>query len=194
MRQPKGKSMSTFYNSLLDAADTANIYTMTTAELIITLSIAACTDDLLRRELVKAKITDLGVLRDEIHAFETQVNTARRLTPAQEVRAYTADNRQPGKSRDKRPQMANKTPTRCYRCNDPNHKTSECKIKKDSVTCGKCNKPGHLTKACRGIGKPLVTAKQAVAESLEEQDFTNESPPEYANAIRNSNATPPLIL
>ena len=30
MRQPNGKSMSTFYNSLLDAADTANVYTMTT--------------------------------------------------------------------------------------------------------------------------------------------------------------------
>ena len=161
---------------------------------IITLSIAACTDDLLRRELVKAKITDLGTLRDEIHAYETQVNTARRLTPAQEVRAYAADNKQPGKPRDKRSQTPSKGPTRCYRCNDPGHKTSDCKIKKESVTCGKCNKPGHLTKACRGIGKPLVTAKQAIAESLEEPEFSDESPPEYANAIRNSNATPPLIL
>ena len=126
MRQPKGKSMSTFYNSLLDAADTANIYTMSTAELIITLSIAACTDDLLRRELVKAKITDLGVLRDEIHAYETQVNTARRLAPAQEVRAYAADNRQPNKPRDKRSQTPNKGSTRCFRCNDPSHKTIAC--------------------------------------------------------------------
>ena len=88
---------------------------------------------MLRRELVKAKIKDLGVLRDEIHAFETEVNTARWLAPSQEVRAYTADNRPPGKPRDRRPQTASKTSTRCYRCNDPNHKTSECKIKKESV-------------------------------------------------------------
>ena len=122
------------------------------------------------------------------HAYETQVNTARRLAPAQEVRAYAADNRPPAKSRDKRSQTPNQGSTRCFRCNDPSHKTSDCKIKKESVTCGKCNKPGHLTKACRGIGKPLVTAKQAIAESLEEQEFTTEftteSLPEYANAIR----------
>ena len=77
MHQPKGESMSSFFNSLLDAADTANVYTMTTAELIITLTIAACTDGLLRRELVKAKIKDLGILCGEINAFETEVNTAR---------------------------------------------------------------------------------------------------------------------
>ena len=124
----------------------------------------------------------LGTLRDEIHAYETQVNTARRLAPAQEVKGYAADNRQPGKPRDKQSQPPSKGQTRCYRCNDPGHKTSDCKIKKESVTCGKCNKPGHLTKACRGIGKPLASAKQAVAESLEEQEFITESPPEYANA------------
>ena len=97
MKQPRGKSMSSFYNPLLDAADTANIYTMTTAELIITLTIAACTDDL----LVKAKIKDLGILRDEINAFETEVNTARRLAPAQESKAYAAVNLPPGRNKDK---------------------------------------------------------------------------------------------
>ena len=198
MKQPRGKSMSSFYNSLLDAADTANIYTMTTAELIITLTIAACTDDLLRRELVKAKIKDLGILRDEINAFETEVNTARRLAPAQESKAYAAVNRPPGRNKDKRPQQVSRNPPRCYRCNDPNHKTRDCKIKKDSVTCGKCNKPGHITKACRGIGKPLEVAKRAMAEETEEPEFSNDfpsdSPSEYANAVRNSNGTPPLIL
>ena len=105
MQQPKGKSMSTFFNSLLDTADTANIYMMTTAELIITLTITACTDDLLGRELVKAKIKDLGVLHDEINAFETEVNTAKQLAPSQKIRAYTAENRSGGRSKDKKPQM-----------------------------------------------------------------------------------------
>ena len=71
---------------------------MSTAELIITLTIAACTDNLLQRELVKAKIKDLGVLRDEINTFETEVNTARRLAPSQEVRAYAADNKLTGRA------------------------------------------------------------------------------------------------
>ena len=123
---------------------------------------------------------------------------AKRLAPTQEARAYAAENRSTGRAKDRKPQQANRNPPRCYRCNDPSHKTRDCKIKKESVTCGKCNKPGHITKACRGIGKPLVIAKRAIAEETEEQEFINdfpsESPPEYANAVQNSNYTPPLIL
>ena len=55
--------MSAFLNAMLDAADMANIYTMTTDELMITLSFAACTDESLRKDLIKARVTTIAQLK-----------------------------------------------------------------------------------------------------------------------------------
>ena len=95
--------MPAFFNSLLDAANIAIICIMMTAELIITLTIAARTDNLLGRELVKVKIKDLGTLRDEINTFKSEGNTAKRLAPFPEMKVYAAENRQPHRTKDKKP-------------------------------------------------------------------------------------------
>ena len=45
MRQPKGKTMSYYINTLLEAADIADIYELTPDKLLIMLTLATCTDD-----------------------------------------------------------------------------------------------------------------------------------------------------
>ena len=50
MRQPKGKTMSFYINTLLEAADIANIYELTPDKLLITLTLAVCTDNALKQD------------------------------------------------------------------------------------------------------------------------------------------------
>ena len=54
MRQPKGKMMSHYISTLLEAADIANIYTLTPDELLITLTLATCTDECPEAETYQA--------------------------------------------------------------------------------------------------------------------------------------------
>ena len=44
--------MSHFINTLLEAADIANIYKLTPDKLLITLTLATCTDDTLKQGLI----------------------------------------------------------------------------------------------------------------------------------------------
>ena len=199
MKQPRGKPMSTFLNTMLDAADMANIYTMSTDELMITLAIAACTDENLRRDLIKARVTTIGQLKHEVNLLESNNNTAKRLSS--EVKVYaTYDRPQRQKQRQDNKQKGpneQKRPLKCFRCGE-GHKITECKIPKEKLACTKCNKKGHNSKACRGIGKP-ATARQTIADTTQEEEEEYQSCQEdsniyQANMTRTGMATPPLLM
>ena len=76
MQQPKGKTMSHYISMLLEAADIANIYELMPDKLLITLTLATCTDDALRQELIKLDATSMKELQDEVNKWETRMNTA----------------------------------------------------------------------------------------------------------------------
>ena len=164
--------MSTFLNTMLDAADMANIYTMTTDELMITLAIAACTDESLRRDLIKARVNTVGQLKHEVNLLESNNNTAKRLSS--EVKVYAAYDRQQRQRPRQESRQKNtndtKKPIKCFRCGE-GHKVPKCKIPREKLSCTKCNKKGHNSKACRGIGKQgPATARQAIADSTQEEE------------------------
>ena len=119
MKQLRGKPMSAFLNAMLDAADMANIYTMTTDELMITLSFAACTDESLRKDLIKARVTTIAQLKQEVNLPESNNNTAKRLSS--EAKVYATYNRQPAKRgprQEGRQRDSNdkKRELRCFKC------------------------------------------------------------------------------
>ena len=71
IRQPKGKTMSHYINTLLEVADIANIYELTPDKLLITLTLATCTDDALKQELIKLGATSMKEVQDEVNKWET---------------------------------------------------------------------------------------------------------------------------
>ena len=68
--------MSYYINTLLEAADIANIYQLTLDELLFTLTLATCTDDTLKQELIKLEATSMQQVQDEVNKYETRINTA----------------------------------------------------------------------------------------------------------------------
>ena len=71
MRQPKGTTMLFYINTLLEAADIVNIYNLTPDELLITLTLATCTDDALKQELIKLDATLMQQVQDTVNMWET---------------------------------------------------------------------------------------------------------------------------
>ena len=65
-----------YINTLLEAADIANIYQLTLDELLFTLTLATCTDDTLKQELIKLEATSMQQVQDEVNKYETRINTA----------------------------------------------------------------------------------------------------------------------
>ena len=182
--------MSTFINTLLAHAEMSGIYNMSPEELMITLSLAACTDEPLRKELIKARSGTMTELRQAVNRYETEINTVRRLTGEARALATTTNKTPKAGKPEKKPSK----PTICYRCGE-GHKVHECKKNKESLKCGKCNRIGHIEKVCRS-GTPRrnnANARQTTAEE-EETNSRPSSPDEYANAARVDNATPPLLL
>ena len=59
MQQHKGKTMSFHINNLLEAADIAKIYKLKPDELLITLTLATCMDDILKQDLIKLDATSM---------------------------------------------------------------------------------------------------------------------------------------
>ena len=101
----------------------ANIYTMSTDELMITL---ACTDESLRRDLIKARVTTIGQLKHEVNLLESNNNTAKRLSS--EIKVYaTYDRQQRQKQRQDSRQRGTsdqKRPIKCFRCGEGHKITS----------------------------------------------------------------------
>ena len=71
--------MSHYISTLLEAADIANIYMLTPDELLITLTLATCTDDALKQELIKIEADTMKEIQDEVNKRETRMNTANRM-------------------------------------------------------------------------------------------------------------------
>ena len=67
MRQPKGKTMLFNINTLLEAADIANIYELPPDKLLNALMLATCTDDALKQELIKLDATSMQQVQDEVN-------------------------------------------------------------------------------------------------------------------------------
>ena len=103
MRQPKGKTMSHYISTLLVAADIANINTLTPDKLLITLTLATCTDNALKQEWIKLEAGTMKETQDEVNMWETRMNTASRMLNEKQQRAQQA--RMPRNS-------SNKTDTR----------------------------------------------------------------------------------
>ena len=193
MRQPKSKSMSHYINTLLEAAEIANIYELTPDKLLIILTLATCTDDALKQELIKLEANSMKEVQDEVNKWETRMNTASRMLSEKQQQAQQARTQR---------NWSNKTDTGiiCYRCGGA-HEQNICKIKREDVTCVKCNKQGHMTKVCKGGGKSNRDSKKdrnfarstLSTDTLSTAD-TREPPPEYANAARSASSTPPLLL
>ena len=75
---------------------------------------------------------------------------------------------------------------RCTSCGNSNHKSVDCKVKKNKVICGHCGKPGHLAKICfsalrqnakRDEGSDRQTNKQvrAVAPAISHDHNSDSS-------------------
>ena len=79
MRQPKGKTMSDYINTLVEAADIADIYELTPNELLITLTFATFTDDGLKQELINLDATSTKEVQDKVNKWETRMNPASRM-------------------------------------------------------------------------------------------------------------------
>ena len=75
MQQPKRKTMSFYINTLLEAADIADIYQLTPDKLLITLTLATCTDDALKQELIAVDATSMQEIQDKVDKWETRMNT-----------------------------------------------------------------------------------------------------------------------
>ena len=60
-----------YINTLLEAADIANIYQLTLDELLIRLTLATCTDDALKQELIKLEATSMQEVQDGANKWET---------------------------------------------------------------------------------------------------------------------------
>ena len=71
--------MPFYINTLLEAADIANIYELTPDELFITLTLVTCTDDAHKQELIKLDATSMQQVQDEVNKWETRMNTASRM-------------------------------------------------------------------------------------------------------------------
>ena len=63
----------------MEAADIANIYELTPDELLITLTLANCTDDALKQELIKHEANSMKEIQDKVNKWETRMNTASRM-------------------------------------------------------------------------------------------------------------------
>ena len=152
MRQPKGKTVSHYINTLLEVADIANIYELIPDELLITLTLTTCTDNMLKQELIKLDATSMKEVQDEVNKWEMRMNTANSMLSKKQQRAQQAKNPH---------SINNKGDTQItyYRCGGA-HKQNVCKIKREGVTCSKCNKQGHMTKVCKGGGKPNSEGKK----------------------------------
>ena len=70
MRQPKGKPISIYINTLLEAADFADIYQLATDKILITLTLATCKDDALKQELIKLDSTLMQRIQDEVSTWK----------------------------------------------------------------------------------------------------------------------------
>ena len=71
IRQPKGKTMSHYINTLLEVADIANIYELMPDELLITLTLATRTDYALKQELINLDTKSMKEVQDEVNKWET---------------------------------------------------------------------------------------------------------------------------
>ena len=152
--------MSHYINTLLKAADIANIYELTPDKLLITHTLATCTDDALKQELIKLKADSMKEIQDEVNKWETRMNMASQMLSEKQQRVQQTQT----------PRNSKKTETNviCYRCWGV-HKQNICKIKREGVTCAKCNKQEHLTKVCKGGGKPN-------GDSKKERNFARSTP------------------
>ena len=65
MQQPNWKMMSYYNNTLLKAANIADIYQLTPDELLISFTLATCTDDVLKQELIKLDGTSMHEIQDQ---------------------------------------------------------------------------------------------------------------------------------
>ena len=108
IRQPKGKTMSHYINTLLEAAAIANIYKLTPDEPLITLAVTTCTDD----ALIKLDATSMKEVQDEFNKWEMRMNTASRMLSKKQQRAQQAKN--PRSNHNKAD-----TQIICYRCGGP---------------------------------------------------------------------------
>ena len=90
MRQPKSKSMSQYINTLLEAAEIANIYELTPDKLLITLTLSTCTDDAPKQELIKLEATSMKEVQDEVNKWETRMNTSSRMLSEKQQRVQQA--------------------------------------------------------------------------------------------------------
>ena len=68
--------MSHYINTLLEVANVANIYELTSNALLITLTLATCTDDALKQELIRLDATSMKEVQDEVNKWEMRMNTA----------------------------------------------------------------------------------------------------------------------
>ena len=97
--------MSYYINTLLEAANIADIYQLTPDKLLITLTLATCTDDALKQELIKLEATSMQDIQEEVNKWETRMDTAGRMHTKTEG--------------------ATDTPITRYRCGGP-HKQNVC--------------------------------------------------------------------
>ena len=156
---------------------------------MITLSLAACTDEPLRKELKKARSGTMTELRQAVNRYKTEINTVRRLTGEARALATTTNKTTKTGKFEKKPNK----PIVCYRCGE-GHKVEEFQKNKESLKCGKCNRTGHNDMVCRS-GTPQ--RNNGNARQTTTKEVTNSrpsSPDEYANAARVDNTTPPLLL
>ena len=144
---PKGQPMSTHINNILAKADEADFYKATPEELLATLIVCTCSDELLKKKLLEADRPTVTSITTMTEAYERQSNT---IKTTETHTSYAVGQQSYDKRRNWQPRRSSESPREgiCYRCGNPGHAAPDCKHKLTG-NCSNCGKRGHATKACR---------------------------------------------